>query len=94
MKKFFTWLIIPMLLFPFFISGCSNASDTTINEQAATTRTITDAVGREVEIPQTVTSVIPLANALRMMCYADAFDLVAGVELGETEQNIIQLGEL
>ena len=90
MKRKFVFLLLLSAILSIFTLGCTNKSnsDDTVNEVTKGTRTVTDAAGREVEIPETVTTVIPLANALRMMCYADAVDLVAGVELGETEQAI------
>lgn len=91
---------ILLALFIFLIAlstyGCSNqskvensASDETVSISSET-RIITDAAGREVTIPKTITSVAPLANALRMMCYADAVDLVVGVELAETESALLK----
>lgn len=92
MKKKITLLSIVFLMFTMFAVGCSNTVNTekTLSEEKNGTRIVTDAVGREVELPETVTTVVPLANALRMMCYANALDLVAGVELGETEKNIVK----
>lgn len=98
MKRKIALLLTFTLMFTIVTAGCGNTSvsnDTssvndTSSEESKETRIITDAAGREVEIPETVTTVIPLANALRMMCYADALDLVVGVELGETEQNIVK----
>lgn len=91
MKKNITlFILLPVIAL--LITGCGNqpAADETAGEEAAAVRTVTDAAGREVTIPKKVESVVPLANALRMMCYADAVDLAAGVELGETEQNIVK----
>lgn len=92
MKKKIALLLIAFLMFTMLTFGCSNTPNTegAFRENKTKTRTVTDAVGREVELPETVTTVVPLANALRMMCYADAVDLVVGVELGETEKNIIK----
>jgi iron complex transport system substrate-binding protein len=91
MKKKIFLLLTVFLMFTMFASGCSNTAKTegTLSKETGT-RIITDAVGREVEIPETVIAVVPLANALRMMCYADALDLVVGIELGETEKNIVK----
>ena len=92
MKRKIALLLTLTLMLAIFTFGCTNTSSSkdTSSEEATGTRTVTDAAGREVEIPETVSTVVPLANALRMMCYADALDLVAGVELGETEQTIVK----
>lgn len=47
------------------------------------TRTITDALGREVEIPETVQRIVPLGNAPRMIVYLGLADKVVGI--GECE---------
>lgn len=90
MKRKISLLLMLTLLLSMFIFGCTNSSskEDPLSKESTKTRIVTDAVGRKVEIPETVTSVIPLANALRMMCYAQAVELVAGVELGEKEQTI------
>ena len=54
------------------------------------TRVVTDCLGRKVTIPYKVKSVVPLANALRLMSYADCLDLVVGVEEGEKEQTVLK----
>ncbi len=46
---------------------------------AATTRTITDMVGRTVEIPSTVETIVPLGNTPRMITYLGLADKVVGV---------------
>lgn len=51
-------------------------------------RTVTDAFGRKVELPAQIKTVAPLGNALRLMCYLDANDLVAGVESGEKKTDL------
>lgn len=53
------------------------------------TRTVTDGAGRQVEIPETVESIVCLnVGALRYTCYMQAQDLVIGVEDYEKEQSI------
>ncbi len=69
--------------------GCSSSQketeDTTQSEYVA----VTDILGREVEVPTEVNSIIALgAGALRMICYADAQDMVVGVEEGEHTQTL------
>ncbi len=65
-------------------TGCGNESVETEGQ----TRFVTDATGREVEIPEVVETVVPLANALRMMCYADALELVVGTENIDMEKTL------
>ena len=43
------------------------------------TRTITDALGREVTVPATVEKIIPLGNAPRMITYLGLADKVVGI---------------
>lgn len=83
MKKI-TLLLAFILLLTTVIAGCGSEKE----EETTGTRTVIDAVGREVELPEEVNTVIPLANALRMMCYADALDMVAGVENAESEKTL------
>lgn len=55
-------------------------------------RTITDGSGREVEIPQTVESIVCVGvGALRYSCYMQAQDLVVGVEDYETKAGMSRL---
>lgn len=49
------------------------------------TRTITDILGREVEIPESIESVVALGSAARMMTYARCTDRIIGVS--EAEKN-------
>lgn len=60
----------------------SPASDAPAGADAASsTRTVTDMLGRQVEIPTEVRSIICNGNnALRMVTYLQATDLLAGVE--------------
>ena len=60
------------LTIPAVFAGCGQGSNNTATdnkttvENKAETRTITDMAGREVEIPTTVNTIIPLGNAPRM----------------------------
>lgn len=74
-------VLISVLILGTF-SACANSDD---SSKETGIRTIVDAVGREVELPDKIETVIPLANALRMMCYADAVDMVVGIENAESE---------
>jgi iron complex transport system substrate-binding protein len=71
------------------LAGCSSVSKTSSTESPvisaadvkAPTRTITDVLGRKVEIPATIHSILCNGpGALRLVCYAQAQDLVIGVE--------------
>lgn len=58
-------------------------------EDSAATRIITDGAGREVEIPETVKSIVCSGvGALRYTCYMQAQELVIGVEDYETKKDI------
>ena len=58
-------------------------------EANAGTRLLTDGAGREVEVPESVESIVCLnVGALRYTCYLQAQDLVVGVEDYEKEQSI------
>ena len=55
-------------------------------------RVITDGAGRQVEVPQTVESIVCVGvGALRYTCYMGAADLVAGVEEHEATKGIDRL---
>ncbi len=75
MKKHFyallTCLIIVML-FPLLTAGPCVAEDTV---------TITDMTGRNVAVPKNTSRIIAIGpGALRLICYLDARDMVAGIE--------------
>jgi len=57
----------------------SSATATPEASQGAETRTITDGVGRTVEIPTTVERIVPLANAPRMITYLGLADKVVAI---------------
>ena len=55
-------------------------------------RTITDGAGRQVQLPETVSSIVCVGvGALRYTCYMDAEDLVIGVEDYETTVSMSRL---
>ncbi|MBQ5865173.1 MAG: iron ABC transporter substrate-binding protein [Oscillospiraceae bacterium] len=55
-------------------------------------KVITDGAGRQVEVPQTVESIVCVGvGALRYTCYMGAADLVAGVEEHEATKGIDRL---
>ncbi len=58
--------------------------------EEAATRTVTDALGREVEIPAEVTSIVPLGSTPRMIAYLGLADRVVGIEECEIAKSPIQ----
>lgn len=86
--KFIKRFLPIMLIFMLVLTGCSQTSDEGKKEEA-TTKTVTDILGREVEIPSESDSIIALgAGALRMVCYMQGTDKVVGVENLESETDI------
>ena len=75
MKKWITLLLSAVLCFG-VLAGCGGEATPT---QAQ--RVITDGAGRQVQVPETVTSIVCVGvGALRYSCYMGAADLVVGVE--------------
>ncbi len=74
-----------VLLIVFVVSGCSShqKAETTIAEdqasQSSGVRTITDSLGRVVEIPETVDKIIPLGNTPRMITYLGLAGKAVGI---------------
>jgi len=86
MKKKLVFMLSYILSFA-LLSGCGVSES---NDSA--TRVITDSLGRHVEIPETVDSIVCVGvGALRYTCYMDAADLVIGVEDYETETDLSRL---
>jgi len=54
------------------------------------TRTVVDALGREVDIPLTVERIVPLGNAPRMISYLGLADMAVGIEECEIASSPIQ----
>lgn len=63
--------------------GNSPAPEDSAAPSGTGTRIITDALGRQVEIPETVRRIVPLGNAPRMIVYLGLADKVVGI--GECE---------
>lgn len=75
-----------LTLAAFMLIGCSGGNsssdapgESSAGQAAAATRTITDALGREVEIPSTVERIVPLGNTPRMIAYLQLADKVVGI---------------
>ncbi len=89
-----------VLTMTFVLVACTNSGGDstkagTSNETAqeeASTRIIVDSMGREVEIPKKVESIVCTGvGALRYSCYMEAQDLVIGVEDYETKPGMSRL---
>lgn len=79
--------IVALLLTLCLLAGCAVTGN-----EAYSTRTVTDAKGRQVAVPEKVESVVCVGvGALRYSCYMGAADLVVGVEDYETEAGISRL---
>ncbi len=97
MKRFIALFLSVLLILSF--SACSNpkgdsqqgaSKPDTVTETAA--RTITDAAGRKVEVPEKVERVVCVGvGALRYTCYMQGQDLVVGVEDYETKPGMSRL---
>ena len=86
MKKRISLILIVCVVLAAF-AGC--ASDSGPREAS---RMITDSLGRQVEIPETVESVVCVGvGALRYSCYVGAADLVVGVEDYEAKAGMTRL---
>lgn len=86
MKKIFA-LILAALLCAGVFAGCG-----TSEMKQGNMRTITDAAGRQVEVPEKVGSIVCVGvGALRYTCYVGAADLVIGVEDYETKAGMSRL---
>lgn len=74
MKRFFSLLLAMALL---ALTACGAVQP----EQAASTRTVTDVWGRQVEIPETVESIVCLGSmAPRFAAYLNVVELMVGAE--------------
>ena len=60
-------------------TSASAAASSSQDSAGSETRSITDSVGRTVEIPSTVETIVPLGNAPRMITYLGLADKVVGV---------------
>ncbi len=65
-------------------SESEKPSEAVSTDKPAETRTIIDNLGREVEIPTEVKTIVPLGNTPRMVAYLGIADMVVGI--GECEK--------
>lgn len=85
MKKIISVLLVAAML-------CSMAVLSVAAESGFATRVIVDCMDREVEIPETVESIVCVGvGALRYSCYVGAADLVVSVEDYETKPGMSRL---
>ena len=86
MKKMIV-LVLSVIVCACLFVGCGAAGT-----NARNTRTITDAVGRQVDVPEKVESIVCVGvGALRYTCYVGAQDLVIGVEDYEIKPGMSRL---
>lgn len=87
--------IVPLILalaLAFSLCACGTSPAPTEPVSDSATRTIVDANGREVEVPQTVESIVCVGvGALRYTCYMQGQELVVGVEDYENEPSLSRL---
>ena len=85
MKKIISVLLVAAIL-------CSVVVLSVAAESGSATRIIVDCMDREVEIPETVESIVCVGvGALRYSCYVGAADLVVGVEDYEVKPGMSRL---
>ena len=86
--------LLAMVLLAVPLAGCSSPQgDAGQNGDApkeqASTQTVTDMVGRTVEVPAKAEKVIGIgSSSLRLIAYLEAVDTVVGVEQSELEDNV------
>ena len=86
MKKLFVLLLTFSLLLG-ALAGCTAPAQSQNGD-----RTVTDALGRQVTVPETVESIVCVGvGALRYSCYMGAADLVVGVEDYEVKAGMTRL---
>ncbi|MBP1908701.1 iron ABC transporter substrate-binding protein [Methanolobus bombayensis] len=87
-KSQFMIFLFVLSVLSVLISGCTDTSTSQSiqTQEEVTTVTITDALGREVEISENTEHVICSgAGALRLLTYLEAQDMIVGIERGETK---------
>ncbi len=86
MKKYISLVLALMLV----LCGCGKSAEN--SDLVSKTRVLIDGSGREVEIPDTVESIVCVGvGALRYSCYVGAAELAVGVEDYETKAGMSRL---
>ena len=92
MKKMMAMLLALVLTLGMFAACGSAPAENQIGTTEATQRTITDAMGRQVTVPEKIDSVVCVGvGALRYSCYVGAAGLVVGVEDYEVKAGMTRL---
>lgn len=90
-KKTAAFLLAAAVALSLCACGASPAKETPESTGAEMeTRTITDALGREVTVPATVEKIIPLGNTPRMITYLGLADKVVGIGDCEIAESPLQ----
>ena len=83
MRKAFSFLLILTMIVSLTACGTPSADKTA-------TRTVTDVLGREVEIPAEVKTIIALGSGgPRLAAYLDVMDMLVGVEEYDTKEVVV-----
>ncbi len=86
MKKLFVVLLA--LALALTMIACAGQETPVATESAATTRVIVDALGRSVEIPANVETIVPLGNATRLCVYLQLQDKFVTINQGDQSDNL------
>lgn len=94
LKKVIALLLALAMVFALAACGkqqdANDKTDDSADTTEPTTRVITDALGRQVEIPAEVKKIVPLGNTPRMISYLGLADIVVGIEECEIATSPIQ----
>ena len=94
LKKVIALLLALAMVFALAACGKQQDANDKTDDSADTTepatRVITDALGRQVEIPAEVKKIVPLGNTPRMISYLGLADIVVGIEECEIATSPIQ----
>lgn len=71
-------ILLLILIMAISLFGC-DGEDPQSSDDGATTRIVTDALGRNVDVPKDVNRIVALGNTPRMITYLDIADKVVGV---------------
>jgi len=82
MKKIIAYVLAAMLLLSLTACG-ANAP-----EQKTETKTVVDALGRQVQVPAEVNRIVPLGNATRLGVYLGIQDKFVTINQGDLSENV------